>query len=103
MSPTRNHILSIDSINIQFTYYIKIKFIRFSEPPRRGSIHVMNPDPYQGLWGGNKCRESISEVKGRECKCSEKGDCEATKKYIEQLEETIRFVKKLIHLHPFIL
>ncbi|XP_026465017.1 alanine--glyoxylate aminotransferase 2, mitochondrial-like [Ctenocephalides felis] len=63
----------------------------YSEPARRATIHVMNPDPYQGLWGGSKCRDSICQVKGRSCKCPDKGECVATKKYIDQLKETIKY------------
>uniref|UniRef100_A0A6P7HDA7 Alanine--glyoxylate aminotransferase 2, mitochondrial n=1 Tax=Diabrotica virgifera virgifera TaxID=50390 RepID=A0A6P7HDA7_DIAVI len=43
----------------------------------------MNPDIYQGIWGGNKCRDSLVQT-DRHCDCT--GECEAGLKYLEQFE-----------------
>ncbi|KPU79081.1 uncharacterized protein Dana_GF23448, isoform B [Drosophila ananassae] len=53
-----------------------------------GLIHVMNPDPYQGIWGGSACRDSPVQTK-RECQCQDY--CQAGDAYYTQLEETFKF------------
>lgn len=53
-----------------------------------GIHHVMNPDPYRGLWGGANCRDSLVQT-DRSCACAE-GQCEAGDNYLAQLEETLK-------------
>lgn len=49
----------------------------------------MNPDPYQGLWGGKHCRDSPVQTT-RDCSCAA-GECEAADKYYTQLEEVFKY------------
>jgi len=49
----------------------------------------MNPDPYRGIWGGKHCRDSPIQTT-RTCSCSP-GKCEAASKYVDQLEEVLRY------------
>ena len=49
----------------------------------------MNPDPYRGIWGGKHCRDSPIQTT-RTCNCSP-GKCEASAKYVDQLEEVLRY------------
>ncbi|KAG8188974.1 hypothetical protein JTE90_010063 [Oedothorax gibbosus] len=65
---------------------------KHSFPNGFGMSHVMNPDPYRGLWGGSNCRDSPVQT-DRKCSCGV-GECLACDMYIKQLEET------LIHSHP---
>ncbi|XP_055691393.1 alanine--glyoxylate aminotransferase 2, mitochondrial isoform X1 [Lutzomyia longipalpis] len=56
-----------------------------------GIIHAMNPDPYQGHWGGRYCRDSVAQTI-RECECPADGaTCAATDKYYHELEQIFRF------------
>ena len=50
----------------------------------------MNPDPYKGIYGGNKCRDSPVQVLGRNCDCDE-GHCKAEEGYLEELEEVLKY------------
>ncbi len=50
---------------------------------------AMNPDVYRGLWGGNNCRDSLSQTT-RSCDCSQ-GNCNACDMYVEQFRDTIKF------------
>ncbi|XP_075249356.1 alanine--glyoxylate aminotransferase 2, mitochondrial-like [Convolutriloba macropyga] len=74
----------------------------FNTPHRHGVTHLgMQVDPYRGHYGGAHCRDSISQVMGRPCNCAA-GTCNASQKYIEELQETIDFmtsgnVAALIH------
>ena len=52
--------------------------------------HIMNPDPYKGIYGGNKCRDSPVQVLGRNCDCDE-GHCKAEEGYLEELEEVLKY------------
>ena len=45
----------------------------------------MNPDPYQGIWGGSNCRDSLVQT-DRTCSCAD-GQCQAEDEYLEQLQE----------------
>jgi alanine-glyoxylate transaminase/(R)-3-amino-2-methylpropionate-pyruvate transaminase len=54
-----------------------------------GIHHAMNPDPYCGVWGGKYCRDSPVQTT-RNCDCSV-GKCEASGKYIQQLEEIFKY------------
>uniref|UniRef100_A0A2M4ASF1 Alanine--glyoxylate aminotransferase 2, mitochondrial n=1 Tax=Anopheles triannulatus TaxID=58253 RepID=A0A2M4ASF1_9DIPT len=66
---------------------------RYSLPGVANGIHhVMNPDPYTGLWGGNNCRDSPVQTT-RQCDCSAKSgqDCCASTMYYEQLEQTFKY------------
>nr|CAD7263477.1 unnamed protein product [Timema shepardi] len=62
---------------------------RFNVPTAHGVHHAMNPDVYQGLWGGSKCRDSPVQT-SRECSCSE-GHCKASEMYYGQLEEVFKY------------
>ncbi len=55
--------------------------------PKFGIHHVMNPDPYRGLFGGQYCRDSPVQVQGRPCQCQQGGVCKAAGQYMEQFEE----------------
>ncbi|CAI5439460.1 unnamed protein product [Caenorhabditis angaria] len=48
----------------------------------------LNADPYRGIFGGDKCRDSPCQVRNRKCACSP-GKCEAADKYIEQFDEML--------------
>ncbi|CAO1403837.1 unnamed protein product [Diamesa tonsa] len=54
-----------------------------------GIHHVMNADPYLGLWGGSNCRDSPVQTT-RECNCSS-GKCDAGDNYINQLEQEFKY------------
>lgn len=58
---------------------------KHSFPNGFGVHHVMNPDPYHGIWGGSNCRDSPVQTT-RSCSCGA-GQCIASDKYIEQLEQ----------------
>lgn len=49
----------------------------------------MNADPYRGEWGGKQCRDSPIQTT-RSCNCSP-GQCVASGKYVDQLEEVLRY------------
>lgn len=49
----------------------------------------MNADPYRGEWGGKHCRDSVVQTT-RNCNCSP-GQCAASGKYVDQLEEVLRY------------
>jgi len=64
---------------------------KFKVPTGSGITHAMNPDPYQGLWGGSHCRDSPVQTT-RTCNAGCPPDaCFATDKYIDQLEEVFRY------------
>lgn len=50
----------------------------------------MNPDPFKGLWGGAKCRDSPVQT-SRKCNC-EGEECQATDMYYDQLEEVCTYL-----------
>lgn len=52
-----------------------------------GIHHAMNPDPYRGLWGGSRCRDSLVQT-DRSCDCGH-NQCEATDNYLVQLNEVL--------------
>ncbi|XP_035892423.1 alanine--glyoxylate aminotransferase 2, mitochondrial isoform X1 [Anopheles stephensi] len=54
-----------------------------------GILHAMNPDPYTGIWGGKQCRDSPVQTT-RICDCQE-GECKASDKYYEQLEQIFKY------------
>lgn len=60
----------------------------FKVPTAFGVHHVMNPDPYKGLFGGRKCRDSPVDI-DRSCDCAE-GHCKAADQYLDQLEEVVK-------------
>ncbi|XP_062602333.1 alanine--glyoxylate aminotransferase 2, mitochondrial-like [Saccostrea cucullata] len=62
---------------------------RFNVPTGFGIHQSMNPDPYRGPWGGANCRDSPSQTL-RSCDCGA-GECKAGVKYVEQLEDVLRF------------
>lgn len=53
-----------------------------------GVQHVMNPDPYQGIWGGSNCRDSPIQTT-QECGCT--SGCQAGNNYYNELEQTFKF------------
>ncbi|XP_054733040.1 alanine--glyoxylate aminotransferase 2, mitochondrial isoform X2 [Anastrepha obliqua] len=55
-----------------------------------GIQHVMNPDPYMGIWGGAACRDSPIQT-DRKCECSQETGCLAGARYYEQLEEVFKY------------
>nr|XP_014098655.2 alanine--glyoxylate aminotransferase 2, mitochondrial isoform X1 [Bactrocera oleae] len=64
---------------------------RFPLPGVNSGIqHVMNPDPYLGLWGGAACRDSPIQT-DRKCDCTQETGCLAGARYYEQLEEVFKY------------
>lgn len=63
---------------------------RFPLPGVNSGIqHVMNPDPYLGIWGGSNCRDSPVQTT-RNCSCNV-NKCEASEQYYKQLEQVFKF------------
>ncbi|KAG5679691.1 hypothetical protein PVAND_009244 [Polypedilum vanderplanki] len=56
---------------------------------KNGIHHVMNPDPYTGIWGGSNCRDSPVQT-NRKCDCTQ-GKCLAEDNYINQLESEFKY------------
>ncbi|XP_021916539.1 alanine--glyoxylate aminotransferase 2, mitochondrial isoform X3 [Zootermopsis nevadensis] len=54
-----------------------------------GFHHAMNPDVYQGLWGGSHCRDSPVQTT-RHCNCKP-NECNACDMYYGQLEEIFKY------------
>ncbi|XP_013113491.2 alanine--glyoxylate aminotransferase 2, mitochondrial isoform X2 [Stomoxys calcitrans] len=64
---------------------------RFPLPGVANSIHhVMNPDPYLGIWGGSKCRDSPVQT-DRTCDCNSETGCKAADLYYNELEQTFKY------------
>lgn len=59
----------------------------FKVPTNFGIHHVMNPDPYKGVFGGKACRDSPSQS-DRACDC-QPGSCQACDAYLGQLDEVL--------------
>ncbi|XP_049860541.1 alanine--glyoxylate aminotransferase 2, mitochondrial-like isoform X2 [Schistocerca gregaria] len=57
-------------------------------PTGSGVYHTMNPDVFRGVWGGKYCRDSPVQTV-RKCNCSP-SCCEASSRYIDQLEEILQ-------------
>lgn len=56
-----------------------------------GIHHVMNPDPYRGLWGGHR-DSPVQSLRASESTLEEGGTvCSSTRKYIGQLQELLDF------------
>lgn len=62
---------------------------KYNVPHGFGVHHSVNADPYRGLFGGQHCRDSPSQVQGRPCACKRDGECEAGKMYVKQLRDLI--------------
>lgn len=54
-----------------------------------GIHHVKNPNPYNGRWGGQRCRTSPIQT-DRKCDCSD-DQCEASTNYIEDLKDVFKY------------
>jgi len=52
-----------------------------------GFFQTMNPDVYQGPWGGANCRDSVAQT-DRTCDCPA-GQCMASKMYVDQLKDVL--------------
>ena len=64
----------------------------YNIPNRHNIVHTgLKVDPYQGHYGGKMCRDSVSQVTGRHCEC-ESGQCQSSQKYVEDFEETIKYM-----------
>lgn len=63
---------------------------RYKTPTGFGMHQTMNPDVYQGVWGGSHCRDSIIQA-DRECPCSTANRCYAEDMYYDQLYDVIKF------------
>ena len=59
---------------------------KYRIPTSFGITHLMNPDPYKGLFGGSNCRDCPVNESDRTCNC-QGGECQAADKYMQQLEE----------------
>ncbi|GAV02097.1 hypothetical protein RvY_12702 [Ramazzottius varieornatus] len=62
----------------------------YNIPTGFGIHQTMNPDPYRGIWGGNKCRDSPCQT-DRGCDCASAKSCAASDRYIGELEEVLRY------------
>ena len=49
----------------------------------------MNPDPYNGLFGGSNCRDSPVQTQ-RACNC-QAGTCNASEAYLNQFDELFKY------------
>ncbi|XP_069688077.1 alanine--glyoxylate aminotransferase 2, mitochondrial isoform X1 [Periplaneta americana] len=58
-------------------------------PVSPGLHHAMNPDVYNGLWGGLHCRDSPVQTT-RHCDCKPP-ECKACGMYYDQLEEIFKY------------
>ncbi|XP_023013671.2 alanine--glyoxylate aminotransferase 2, mitochondrial [Leptinotarsa decemlineata] len=63
-------------------------YYKYPVPGAAGMYKTHNPDVYNGIWGGNKCRDSPIQT-DRPCSCS--GACEAGLKYVDQFVEELNF------------
>ncbi|KAK7070269.1 alanine--glyoxylate aminotransferase 2 [Halocaridina rubra] len=54
-----------------------------------GVHHAMNPDPYQGLWGGHR-DSPVQSVRAHESELID-GVCSSADKYVQQLEEVLMY------------
>jgi len=61
---------------------------KYQTPMGHGVTHVMNPDPYIGLFGGN--RDSPVQVLGNDCDPNI-SPCPSAAKYMNQFEEAIKY------------
>lgn len=52
-------------------------------------LQVINPDPYNGYWGGKNCRDSVAQP-GRQCAC-QSNKCAATDNYIDTLKSVFQY------------
>ena len=62
---------------------------KFSFANSFGTHHAMNPDPYNGLFGGAHCRDSVVQTQ-RKCTC-QPTICEASHAYLNQLDEVFKY------------
>ncbi|XP_076449217.1 alanine--glyoxylate aminotransferase 2, mitochondrial-like [Babylonia areolata] len=62
---------------------------RYNTPTGLGFHQTMNPDVYQGPWGGARCRDSPGQT-DRPCDCPE-GTCRASDMYVGQLEDVLKY------------
>lgn len=60
---------------------------KYPIPSLPGIQHTTCPDPYRGRFGGGHCRDSLVQP-NRQCNC-QANDCEASDKYIQDLEELL--------------
>ncbi|RMX50573.1 hypothetical protein pdam_00008751 [Pocillopora damicornis] len=60
---------------------------KLNVPVGFGYFQTMNPDVYQGPWGGANCRDSIAQT-DRTCNCAA-GQCMASKMYVDQLKDVL--------------
>lgn len=59
----------------------------YKVPTNFGIHHVMNPDPYKGIFGGKNCRDSPVDI-DRSCDCPQ-GQCLASEQYLGQLDDVL--------------
>ncbi|XP_046993138.1 alanine--glyoxylate aminotransferase 2, mitochondrial-like isoform X1 [Schistocerca americana] len=62
---------------------------RINVPIAQGIHHAMNPDVYQGIWGGAQCRDSPAQTT-RTCDC-QPNKCQASDLYYDQLEAIFKY------------
>ena len=64
----------------------------YNVPNRHNIVHLgMRVDPYQGPYGGQNCRDSISQVLGRPCDCGQ-GQCKASELYVQEFQDTVSYM-----------
>lgn len=51
---------------------------------------MINPDPYNGYWGGQNCRDSVAQP-NRECTCNATNGCTATENYVDALRNVFKY------------
>ena len=59
---------------------------KYRIPTSFGINHIMNPDPYKGVFGGSNCRDCPVNDSDRTCACSG-NECQAADAYMGQMEE----------------
>jgi alanine-glyoxylate transaminase/(R)-3-amino-2-methylpropionate-pyruvate transaminase len=64
--------------------------VKFNNQPTGSFVHhVMCPDVYRGIWGGNNCRDSPVQTH-RCCECK-RDRCQAADMYYEQLKNKFSY------------
>ncbi|XP_065340976.1 alanine--glyoxylate aminotransferase 2, mitochondrial [Cloeon dipterum] len=98
MLMSRAHTRNFDIISLRNGYHGMNPYIqgatalstwRYNVPLGHGIHHAMNPDVYQGIWGGSHCRDSPVQST-RKCSCKP-DECQACDMYYGQLEEVFKF------------
>lgn len=105
----RLHTKNLDIISFQNCYHGMSSFMmgvtslppyRYNTPIPSNIYHAVNPDVYQGLWGGSRCRDSLVQTT-RKCDCSA-DNCLASEMYYKQFADIFKYSLPLGHLAALI-